>query len=154
MPFHNPEVTEKPRIHADFNGYHRDDEFDFVELDTMATLIDLHRLQIRLTEGLEIMAWDQSDENEDMEVVGTCHYQVTFGRARWCVRFPRGALVYVPRRNESPSHQFICFQCRQPLPEMRVPGDQVCAHCGLPINFPWQPPASARQPAQKQRPKL
>ena len=46
-----------PRIYADFNGYYRKGDVDCVELDTLGTLIDLHRLQVRLSEGLEIMAW-------------------------------------------------------------------------------------------------
>ena len=130
-----------PRIYADFNGYYRNGDVDCVELDTLGTLIDLHRLQVRLTEGLEIMAWDQSDETEDMEVVGTCHYDALPGRRRWCVQFSHGSLAYVPGRQEPISRDFVCFRCRQPLPEKVCQGaDRVCPHCGLCIDFPWQPP--------------
>src|SRR5215207_6292847 len=102
-----------PKIYADFNGYRRGDDTDWVELDTFGTLKDLHFYQIVLREGLEIMTWDQSDESEDMEVVGTCHYHVG-GRPHWCVHIPPGSLRYVPRCHELTPDP-LCFRCRQPL---------------------------------------
>ena len=129
-----------PTIYADFNGYCRGDASDWVELDTFGTLKDLHAFQVVLREGLEMMAWDQSDDSEDMEVVGTCHYHDD-GRPHWCVHFPHGSLRYVPRRHEF-THDFICFRCRQPLPDsVRLPEQGACPACGLSIHYPWSVPS-------------
>lgn len=103
---------KKPRLYPDFNGYRRGTATHPVELDTFGTLVDLHYFKIRLTDGLEIMAWDQSDDEEDMEVIGQCRYHSSAGRSGWCVHFPPDSLVYVPRRADSVHHPFVCFQCR------------------------------------------
>lgn len=117
----------RPQIYADFNGYRRGNDADWVELDTFGTLQDLHFYQVILREGLEIMAWDQSDESEDMEVVGKCHYHVG-NRPHWCVHFPRGSLRYVPRRHKF-APDLTCFRCRQPLPDLvRPPSRALVPH--------------------------
>src|SRR5206468_4820568 len=100
---------------------------DWVELDAFGTLQDLHFYRVVLREGLEIMAWDQSDESEDMEVVGSCHHHVG-SRPHWSVHFPHGSLRYVPRRHEF-TRDFSCFRCRQPLPDLvRQPQQGTCPH--------------------------
>ena len=133
--------TASPQIYADFNGYVRSDDADWVELDTFGTLQDLHFYQVVLREGLEIMVWDQSDESEDMEVVGTCHYHVG-SHPHWCVHFPRGSLRYVPRRHEF-TRDFPCFRCRQPLPDSVRQQQGNCPTCGLSIHYPWSTPSVA-----------
>jgi phage tail protein X len=136
----NP-ITMPPRIYADFNGYRRGDTLDWIELDTFGTLVDLHHHQISLREGLEIVAWDQSDEVEDMEVTGNCHYIADKHRPHWCVRFPVGSLVYVAGRGEALLRDFVCFRCRHKISETaRSPGQQTCLSCGLSIHFPWLAP--------------
>ena len=132
-----------PQIYADFNGYGRGDDSDWVELDTFGTLQDLHFYQVVLREGLELMAWDHSDESEDMEVVGTCRHHVGI-RPHWCVHFPHGSLRYVPRRHEF-ARDFTCFRCRQPLADLvRQPQQGTCPTCGLSIDFPWSAPSVAQ----------
>src|SRR3954464_9009464 len=59
-----------PDIYADFNGLERIVESPArysVALDTYGTLRDLSTAGIRLTEGLELLVWDESDESEDLE---------------------------------------------------------------------------------------
>jgi len=134
----------KPRIYADFNGYYHGKPTDWVELDTFGTLVDLHHFQVRLVEGLEIIAWDQSDDDEDMEVEGICQYHSALQRPRWCVHFPHGSLLYIPRRNEPLSRPFVCFQCRRQIPDsVRQHETQSCPHCGLDLHFPWMAPGTA-----------
>ena len=129
-----------PAIYADFNGYRDGDPTDWVELDTFGTLRDLHFYQVVLREGLELMAWDQSDDSEDMEVVGTCHYHAG-ERPHWCVHLPHGSLLYVPRRHEF-TDAFICFRCRQSLPDsVRHSMQGTCPACGLSIHYPWAAPS-------------
>ena len=130
-----------PEIYADFNGYRRGEGVDWVELDTFGTLQELHFQQVILREGLEIIAWDQSDESEDVEVIGTSHYHAGV-RPHWCVHFPHGTLHYVPRRHAL-TPDFLCFRCRQIFPDsVRQAQQGSCPTCGLSIQFPWSAPLS------------
>ena len=131
--------TSPPRVYADFNGCYKGDSYDLVELDVFGTLADLHYQQIALTEGLELMAWDESDDDEDLEAVGTCHFH-QIGRPHWCLHFPSGSLSYVPRRNQL-APPLLCFRCRHQIAEpSQHPEVQNCPSCGLSLHFPWQPP--------------
>lgn len=130
-----------PVIYADFNGYGRGEDTDWVELDTFGTLKDLHFFQVVLCEGLELMAWDQSDDAEDMEVTGRCRYH-SGHRPHWCVHFPKGTLCYVPQRHEF-TRDFICFRCRRVLPDsVRHPENGHCPGCDLSIEYPWAAPTA------------
>lgn len=133
--------TSPPRVYADFNGFYRGDSYDWVELDVFGTLADLHFQKIALAEGLELMAWDHSDDDEDIEAVGTCHFHPS-GRGHWCLHFPCGSLSYVPRRHQI-TGPMLCFRCRhQVTGSLRQPEVETCPSCGLSIHFPWLPPAT------------
>lgn len=129
-----------PRIYADFNGYRRGESLDWVELDTFGTLVDLHFQQLALADGLELMAWDQSDEEEDLEVTGRCRFNSEI-RPYWFLEFPKGELNYVPRRHAS-VYPLLCFRCRHRIAEPPQPAAvEFCPVCNLPLDFPWSPPS-------------
>lgn len=139
-----PASAALPVIYADFNGCRRGSDSDWVELDTWGTLKDLHFFQIVLREGLEMMAWDQSDEEEDMEVTGTCRLHRGHLRPHWCLHFPQGTLRYVPRKHET-APDFLCFRCRQVLEEsVRHDQDGHCPGCGLAVAYPWSDPNASK----------
>ena len=135
-------MTTPPRIYADFNGYLQGEDYDGVELDTLGTLADLHYQQIKLTEGLQLMAWDGSDDEEDLEVTGSCHFH-RGSRPHWYLAFPRGSLSYVKRRHQS-TPPLLCFRCRYQIADAsQHPKVQACPSCGLSLHFPWQQPLNA-----------
>lgn len=131
-----------PKIYADFNGCCQGETSDWVELDSYGTLVDLHYHQIRLEEGMRLAVCDNSDENEDMEVMGACRYHGDVERPHWCLHFEPGSLRYIPTTLDWLGRPFLCFRCREPLPQsVRLPENQVCPSCSLSIHYPWEPPA-------------
>ena len=58
------------RIYADFNALGGRGDDCALMLHRSGTLQDLHRLRLRLAEGETHTFWDQSDEEEDLEVDG------------------------------------------------------------------------------------
>lgn len=126
-----------PRIYANFNGYCQGGASDWVELDTYGTLVDLHFYQIRLEDGLQLVACD----NEEMEVAGACRYHGNVERPHWCLHFEPGTLRYIPITPDRLARPFVCFRCRNPLPQsVRLPENQECPTCSLSIHYPWEPP--------------
>ena len=65
------------RIYADFNGLVRgvrNPDRIAVVLDTFGSLRDLSNAGLVLKEGLPLIAFDESDEKEDLEGHGTAQY--------------------------------------------------------------------------------
>ena len=77
-----------PRIYADFNGLVRgvkNSDRTAVVLDTFGSLRDLANASLILREGLPLVAFDWSDDDEDLEGHGTAQYDHANGW--WVVEF-------------------------------------------------------------------
>lgn len=133
------------RIYADFNGLVggvRSSDRTAVVLDTFGSLRDLCNAGVVLHEGLELIAVDASDEQEDLEGHGTAQYDAT--RGWWVVEFDAAGIRYVPAGDRSAPSAFDCVVCRRDLTEQirangLAPGVR-CRTCGTPVHAPLAPP--------------
>lgn len=137
-----------PRIYADFNGLERIAESPprySVALDTLGTLRDLSNAGIRLREGLALLVWDESDDDEDLEGDAVARFDLASG-VWWADLTPDG-YRYVPKHKEPEATTFLCFACRRALASGSgvsgaAPTAQVCPHCGTDIRAALAPPAA------------
>jgi DNA-directed RNA polymerase subunit RPC12/RpoP len=123
------------RIYADFNGLVAgvvDTSRTAVVLDTFGSLRDLSNAGVVLTRGLPLIAYDESDESEDLEGHGTAQYD--HNRAWWVVEFDEQGVRYVPARERSRSSEFRCVKCGSSLAGGANNNvwreDLVCTECG------------------------
>lgn len=124
-----------PRIYADFNGLVRgakNPQRTAVVLDTFGSLCDLANAGIVLREGLPLIAFDASDDEEDLEGHGTAQYDPANGW--WVVEFDEMGVRYVPAGGRNGIDRFLCVTCRTPLPMHSAaaafePG-AACPACG------------------------
>ena len=137
-----------PNIYADFNGLERIVESPArysVALDTYGTLRDLSTAGIRLTEGLELLVWDESDESEDLEGEAIARFDARSGV--WWADFKPEGYRYVPKRDRPQYSHFLCLGCRQEIIVGTgaygwIPSAQYCQHCGTDIRAAIAPPAA------------
>ncbi len=132
-----------PRIYADFNGLSGERGKGWsVPLDTMGTLKDLANAGVRLSNGLQLVVFDQSDEVEDLEANATAHFDSV--RGVWAAEIGVEGYRYVPTRGQEEARAFLCVACRTPLdPFIQSVGLQIgdlCPSCATPIHAPLIPP--------------
>lgn len=136
------------RIYADFNGLvHgvRRPERTAVVLDTFGSVRDLANAGVVLAAGLPLIAFDASDDHEDLEGHGTAQYDP--GRGWWVVEFDEQGVRYVPASNRTEANKFLCVRCRQAIPELSTytgfRTDTKCPSCGASALAPIAPPRLA-----------
>lgn len=137
-----------PNIFADYNGLVRITESPprySVALDTFGTVRDLSNAGIRLTEGLELLVWDESDESEDLEGEAIARFDSMSGV--WWADFKPEGYRHVRKCDRPESCRFLCFACRQEVFVGTGAGGwisktQRCHHCGTPVTAAIAPPAS------------
>ena len=135
------------RIYADFNGLVRgvvDQTRTGVVLDTYGSLRDLANNGLILSQGLPLIAVDQSDETEDLEGHGTAQYD--FAKNRWIIEFDEQGVRYVPRSEDGGSKIFRCVACGEPFPDQgagaMIIAKMDCSACGTSALAPYQRPAT------------
>jgi DNA-directed RNA polymerase subunit RPC12/RpoP len=126
---------KKSRIYADFNGLQgspRNPSRRAVALDTYGTLRELSNAGIRLHDNLELVIYDYSDEEEDLE----SHVSVYWDKSRkvWLAEIDEKGILYIPKHDRSNSNEFLCLNCRVPLQEFiqknGMDKNTVCPNCG------------------------
>ena len=133
----------KLRIYADFNGLvvgPRDPKRTAVVIDTLCSLRDLSNAGVVLEEGLEIVAVDASDGEEDLEGHGVAVYDSQ--HAWWVVEFDERGVRDVPAGDRESSKAFLCITCRSDISngDTGFPTQKECPQCGTPIATPLAPP--------------
>lgn len=130
------------RIYADFNGIVsgiKNPDRDAVILDTFGSLRDLSNAGLVLSEGLPLIAVDESDELEDLEAHGTAQYDPD--RKWWIIEFDELGIRYVPASDRSPVNEFLCVKCRQAFPNSEaINSDTSCSSCGTSTLAAYAPP--------------
>jgi hypothetical protein len=136
------------RIYADFNGLVRGPKNlnrTAVVLDTFGSLRDLSNAGLMLREGLPVIAFDWSDDEEDLEGHGTAEYDPA--RKWWVVEFDEQGVRYVPAGNRDPVIEFRCVSCGRPLagmnPREAFSPEATCPACGMSVLAPYAPPSTA-----------
>jgi hypothetical protein len=76
----NDNSLNKPRVYADFNKWDGDGKLRWLILTCNGTLDDLSRLNIQLSEGLEITFYsddaDQAGVSDEIEADGYAHFDI------------------------------------------------------------------------------
>jgi hypothetical protein len=134
------------RIYADFNGLVRgvvNPTRTAVVLDTFGSVRDLSNAGVVLSPGLPLIAYDESDESEDLEGHGTAQYDPK--RRWWVVEFDEVGVRDVPRVGQVPEAAFHCVRCRLPVAgvaynTLGAPG-LCCKNCGTSVMAAISPPA-------------
>ncbi len=133
------------RIYADFNGLVsgvKNKNRTAVVLDTFGSLRDLSNAGIILREGLPLVAFDWSDDEEDLEGHGTAQYD--WKRGWWVIEFDEQGVRYVPAGDRKPVDEFLCVHCRLSLPEPSFltagQSGAQCPSCGTNSRAPYTPP--------------
>ncbi len=104
------------RISADFNGLVSgvvNPARIAVVLDTYGSLRDLSNAGVVLSPGLALVAFDESDDDEDLEGHGTAQHD--YKRAWWVVEFDEQGVRYVPAGPRSVTREFRCVKCQSLL---------------------------------------
>ena len=104
------------RIYADFNGIQtspRNPELLGVPLDTYGSLKDLSNAGVRLQEGVQLVIFDWSDEDEDLE--GHCTVYYDWRRQFWWAELDERGYLYVPRDERTKITNFLCLGCQSNL---------------------------------------
>lgn len=138
-----------PRIYADFNGLVRgvrNSKRTAVVLDIFGSLRDLANAGIVLREGLPLVVFDESDDEEDLEGHGTAQYDLA--RGWWVVEFDELGVRYVPAGDRHQVDHFMCVVCREDLPQWNsalavFTKDAACSRCGAKVALSVAPPGSA-----------
>ena len=136
------------RIDADFNGLELVAESPAryaVALDTLGTIRDLSNAGVRLAEGLPLVVWADSDENEDLEGDAVARFDRASGV--WWADLTLEGYRYVPKGNRGSDLGFLCLTCRRDLAlgtgaRGSVPRKEVCPHCGVDIRAAIAPPGA------------
>lgn len=141
--------TESPaRIYADFNGLVGGilrPERTAVVLDTFGSVRDLANAGIILKQGLRLIAFDASDDEEDLEGHGTAQYDPK--RGWWVLEFDDFGVRHVPASNRTVSDEFLCVRCKKAIPELSsylgFTREAKCSGCGASALAPISPPRLA-----------
>lgn len=125
-------LTTPPRIYADFNGLveAREPGRIAVVLDTFGSARDLANAGVALEEGMPLITWDASDDDEDLEGHGTAHYDAA--RRRWVVELDVDGVRYVPKGERSSATTFRCIACRQSAASLDRPNAAIVSHVDEP----------------------
>lgn len=133
-----------PRIYADFNGLVcgvKNRDRTGVALDTFGSIRDLADAGLVLREGMPLVAFDESDEVEDLEGHGTAQFDHV--RGRWIVEFDELGVRYVPAGARNRASAFRCVKCGVDFPgnlaQFRI--DAACPCCGADMALPIAPPS-------------
>lgn len=134
------------RIYADFNGLVRgvvNPRRTAVVLDTFGSVRDLSNSGVVLSPGLPLVAYDESDESEDLEGHGTAQYDSK--RGWWVVEFDEQGVRYIPSVGQVSERVFRCVGCQLPVPGVAyntfsTPGF-CCTNCGTSVVAAIAPPA-------------
>ncbi|WP_093298962.1 hypothetical protein [Pseudoxanthomonas sp. CF385] len=132
------------RIYADFNGLVRGPANGriAVVLDTFGSLRDLSNAGVVLKDGLDLVAYDESDDAEDIEIHGVARYD--FDRQWWVIESDEKGVMYVPavdRTRIEPG--FHCVQCGYEIAGLDAfTLDQACSQCHTPVKAATAAPAS------------
>jgi hypothetical protein len=137
-------MIEGLRIYADFNGLDqspRDATRTAVPLDTFGSLRDLSNAGVRLREGVRMVIYADSDELEDLEADAEAYYEPN--RRLWFAEINSG-IRYVARPEAQDVGNFLCVDCRSPLPVEKSarPDVSTCPTCGTPVDAAIEPPKS------------
>jgi hypothetical protein len=135
------------RICADFNGLVHGPKTPgstAVVLDTFGSLRDLANAGVVLHSGLPLIAFDQSDETEDLEGHGTAEFD--YENNWWVVEFDPSGISDVAAGDRTSVVEFKCVSCKARLDdqinERGLKLGDVCYACGVPIHSPIAPPVS------------
>lgn len=134
-----------PRIYADYNGWQRSSRNPSrkaIALDTFGTLRELSNAGIRLQDDIELVIYDYSDDEEDLEN----HVSVYWDRTRrvWLAEIIDNDIQYIPKKDRTPITEFLCLKCRTPLQDYinknGMDASSVCQNCGGKIAAAIEPP--------------
>lgn len=136
------------RIYADFNGLisgPTDPNRTAVVLDTFGSLRDLSNAGVVLRIGVPLVAFDESDESEDLEGHGLAQFDTEHGW--WVVEFDELGVRYVPASRQRSADHFLCVHCRAVIPGVTYssagrPGFS-CGRCGTSVLAAFAPPGPA-----------
>ena len=133
------------RIYADFNGLVAgvvNPSRTAVVLDTFGSLRDLSNAGVVLRRGLPLIAFDESDESEDLEGHGSAQYD--YKCKRWVVEFDEMGVRYVPASQRNLDSDFHCVQCHSVLGDAAYNTvwreNFVCMACGTRAVAAFAPP--------------
>ena len=134
-----------PRIYADYNGLQassRNLSKLAVALDTFGTLRVLSNARVRLQDGVQLVIFDYSDDEEDLENTVTVYWEEA--RNRWLAKFLEEDVVYIPKRDRTENNEFLCLKCRLPLQghieKNETNENSACPRCGEKIFAAIKPP--------------
>ena len=134
-----------PRIYADYNGLQaspRNLSKLAVALDTFGTLRDLSNAGVRLQDDVQLVIFDYSDDEEDLENTVTVYWEEA--RNRWLAEFLEEDVVYIPKRDRTENNEFLCLKCRSPLQDHidknGTNENIACPRCGEKIFAAIKPP--------------
>ena len=134
-----------PVVYADFNGIRisrQTNNSHVVPLDTYGTLKGLTNQKIRLKEGMELVIYMDSADDEDLEAKSIVHFDPS--NQFWVAEINKDDILYVPGHQEWHQEEFLCFQCRknlEPFFEKHGRNKQTCCpDCGFSIFYPISPP--------------
>ncbi len=132
----------KPKIYADFNAAlptERDDESYVIPLTTYGSLRELSNLGLCLRDGLELIVYMDSDENEDIEADAVVRYSTKY---KCWLAVIHGEIRDVPITNNEFS-TFCCSKCKYELYPIIKNGLNIgdtCPKCNTPIHSVIAPP--------------
>lgn len=134
-----------PRISADFNGIVTGPTLPgrtAVVLDTVGSIRDLANAGIILKEGMPLIAYDESDDEEDLEGHGLAQFDRRMGW--WVVEFDELGVRYVPAADRTPDVRFRCVSCRVDVSDRMASLtdclEKLCPLCHAPLNTPLRSP--------------
>ena len=134
-----------PRIYADYNGWQgspRNPSRKAIALDTFGTLRELSNAGIRLQDDVELVIYDYSDEEEDLENHVLVYWDTT--RSVWLAEIIDDEVQYIPKRDRVQITEFLCLKCRAPLQDYinknGMNASSVCQNCGEKITAAIEPP--------------
>jgi DNA-directed RNA polymerase subunit RPC12/RpoP len=123
-----------PRIYADYNGLQaspRNLSKLAVALDTFGSLRDLSNAGIRLQDGIQLIIFDYSDDEGDLENTVIVYWEKS--RNRWLAEFIEEEVVYIPKRDRIENKEFLCLKCRSSLQDhIEINGmneNSACPRC-------------------------
>jgi hypothetical protein len=136
-----------PRIYADFNGLigsFKTADRSAVVLDAFGTLRELANAGIVLSNGMRLVVYDWSDDEEDLEADAAAFFD--FRRNWWVAEFDDPGLRYIPKKYRDHSNELHCWSCRKLLPDsIRTKHLWVharCPHCDSEICKPIMRPVN------------
>lgn len=134
-----------PIIYADFHGLRPSSQthgMSAVPLDSYGSLRDLSNQQVRLQEGLSIVIYADSSEQEDLEADATVYFDSNLGL--WLAEIDEGRIRHVPIHASWNKAEFLCIQCRRNLEshfeEQGRNQQTTCPNCGVEITTAVKPP--------------